>query len=365
MKICFLSLDSYPVLAKNNWGFAGGAEVEQVDLGLELVKLGYEVSFITYKHGEYNLEKIRGVQVIKTYERVNSSKISQIKKFSSIWSALSKANADIYFHESGATGLLPIFCFIRRRKHVYKIPSDATVIGKNLSGKSSLLAKIINIIEIKKADKVIAQNSFQKQVLINRFNKESCVIRNGINLPSRHIDNKLSKPIVLWVGRITWVKSPLAILEIAKQVPVAHFEIIGGETVGEEALYKAVKAAAAELPNVTFHGFVPYHFVNEYLEKGTLLVNTSVLEAFPITFIQAWANSMPVVSLNADPDGLIKNKQLGFHSGSKKQIISDIEFLLKNEGLRRTMGENGRQYVEREHDVTKVVKEYLKIFEVI
>ena len=69
MKLCFLSLDSYPVLTEENWGYAGGAEVEQVDLGRELVKLGYDVSFVTYHHGNRDIENVQGIEVIKTYNR--------------------------------------------------------------------------------------------------------------------------------------------------------------------------------------------------------------------------------------------------------------------------------------------------------
>ena len=208
----------------------------------------------------------------------------------------------------------------------------------------------------------MAQNQFQKRILKERFKVDSIVIKNGVKIPPP-CTLKNGPPIILWVGRITWVKRPQLFIELAKEIPYAQFEIIGGETDGESGLYNDIKKKAQELPNLNFQGFVPYHLVNEYFQKATLLVNTSVTEAFPITFIQAWANNAPVVSLKVDPDNVIRNEQLGFYSGSTKQLIFHVELLLKDEELRRDMGTNARNYVEREHDISKVVSEYVKIFE--
>lgn len=76
MKICFLSLSSYLVLARKNLGYAGGAEVEQVHLAKELVSHGYDVSFVTYRYGRNQTENVGGTKVIKTYEREKIDQIS-------------------------------------------------------------------------------------------------------------------------------------------------------------------------------------------------------------------------------------------------------------------------------------------------
>jgi glycosyltransferase involved in cell wall biosynthesis len=362
MKVCFLSLDSYPVLTKKEWGFAGGAEVEQVDLGYELVRRGHEVFFVTYRHGCEAVEDAHGIRILKTYSTEKAMVLTSYQKFKSVWSCLREANADIYFHESGATGILPLFCFLNNKKFVYRIPSNAMVLGKNLSGNSGFKQKIADLIDIKQANAIIAQNYFQKRILSERFKVKSIVIKNGVKIPPP-CPAKNGPPIILWAGRITWVKRPHLFVELAKEIPYASFEIIGGKTDCELDLFNKIKAEAQELPNIKFQGFIPYHLVNEYFRRATLLVNTSVTEAFPITFIQAWANGAPVVSLNVDPDNVIQNEKLGFYSRSKKQLLIDVKLLLKDENLRREMGTNARNYIKREHDVQKVAEEYVKIFE--
>jgi glycosyltransferase involved in cell wall biosynthesis len=54
---------------------------------------------------------------------------------------------------------------------------------------------------------------------------------------------------------------------------------------------------------------------------------------------------------------------MGFHSRTFDQLCADVRTLLKNESLREEMGANGMMYVEREHDITNNIKEYIGVFE--
>ena len=91
-------------------------EVEQVHLGRELVTKGYDVYFVTYFHDENQIENVGGIKVIKTYEGRKAGEINALLKYRLILSSLRKACADIYFHESGATGVLLLFCHVSRKR---------------------------------------------------------------------------------------------------------------------------------------------------------------------------------------------------------------------------------------------------------
>jgi len=347
------------VLTGKNVGYVGGAEVEQVSLARELTAHGYTISFITYGHCGRQIEDADGITIIKTYERNKVDKISILQKYKLISSALKKANADIYFHESGATGILPLFCGINRKKYVHRIASDAIVLSKPLSGSYSFSQKIVDMLEIRRANSVIAQSNFQKRILKEKFGVESVVIKNGLVIPKDDC-KKHDPPIVLWVGSISTVKQPHLFVELAKSLPHVNFEMIGGK--GDPQLYEEIEAVSKKMPNLKFYGFIPFHKIDEYFRKASIFVNTSRIEGFPNTFIQAWAHRVPVVSLTVDPDGIIQNEKLGFRSGTFKHLISDVTTLLNDEKLRKTLGENARKYVEREHDIKKTVKMYINIF---
>jgi glycosyltransferase involved in cell wall biosynthesis len=347
------------MLTGKNVGYVGGAEVEQVFLARELVAHGFDICFVTYHHGVNKTEYANGIKIIKTYERNKVNKLTFLQKIKLIWSALKKANADIYFHESGAKGVLPLFCGINMKKYIYRVASDAVVLSKPLSGSYSFSQKIADVLEIRRANSVIAQTNFQKTILKERFKVESVVIKNGLVMPKDYC-KKSDPPIVLWVGSISTVKQPLLFVELAKSLPRVNFEMIGGR--GDPQLYEEIEAVSKKIPNLKFHGFVPFQKIDEYFRKASIFVNTSRIEGFPNTFIQAWAHRVPVVSLTVDPDGIIQNEKLGFRSGTFKQLISDVTTLLNDEKLRKTLGENARKYAEREHDIKKTVKMYIKVF---
>lgn len=137
--------------------------------------------------------------------------------------------------------------------------------------------------------------------------------------------------------------------------------MVGGSG-SNRRFYDGIKREAGKIPNLEFTGFVPYPEINNYFNSASILVNTSNVEGFSNTFLQAWAGYTPVVSLNVDPDEIICKHKLGFHSGTFEQMIIDVKTLLKDKGLREEMGMNGRQYVKKEHDLGKIVEKYTEIF---
>ena len=85
------------------------------------------------------------------------------------------------------------------------------------------------------------------------------------------------------------------------------------------------------------------------------------MEGFPNTFLEAWINRIPVISLNIDPDELICNEKLGFHSKSFEQLIINLNTLLQDDTLRNEMGMNAKRYVEQNHDVKKIADKFEKL----
>ncbi|MBA7642336.1 hypothetical protein ES703_50026 [subsurface metagenome] len=117
------------------------------------------------------------------------------------------------------------------------------------------------------------------------------------------------------------------------------------------------------LPNIEYVGGVSFEESNELIGRASVFVNTSKYEGFPNTFIQAWMRETPTVSLNVDPDDVIKKNRLGFHSRSFEQMVKDVKFLIENKRIRQEMGRNARKCAIREHDIRKIVPEYIELIE--
>jgi len=351
-KICFVALHAYPLLVKKNMGYGGGPEVLQVLLATELMKHDFEVTFVVYGEGSPLIEKIEGINVVK----VPNGKRSKVLKSFLIWKAMRRTNADIYYHHSGAPGIVSLFCWINKKKFICHIASDACVTRSVKSYRPYEL-------DIKLADIILVQSEFQKMMLMKNFNRNGILVRNFFPISGQETLRKSDPPIVLWVGAMAYVKQPWLFLKLARKIPESRLQMIGG--VGDEKLYKFIQEKSKETHNIDFLGYIPFYEIDQYFKQASILVNTSKFEGYPNAFIQAWMYSVPTVSLNTDPDEAIYRCKLGFHSKTFEQLVQDVSSLIKNEQLRKEMGKNARRYVEKEHNILNVISTYIQIFNAV
>lgn len=365
LKICFLSLNSYHLITGSDLAYIGGAEVQQVELAKELQKKGFEIYFITYKTDYNRNEMVNGINIVPVYDRKESNKFNFLNKFLKIWKKLKEVDADIYFYRAGSPGISSIFCRLNNKKLIKSIASNAEVTGEPLIKKNwfmNYLLKIGNWLDIKLSDKVISQSEFQKSELKKRLKIKSEKIRNVYTIPK--MENIDGEPIyILWIGTIYPAKQPSLFLKIPNHFPENKFLMIG--RVEDLELYEKIKNTLKNIPNLEFKGFIPHNKIFDIYKKAILLINTSKTEGFPNIFLEAWSCSIPVVSLNVDPDGIISKYRLGFHSKTFEQMLNDIKKLLNDKKLLKTMGENGRKYVEENHNIKNIVDQYEELIQKI
>jgi glycosyltransferase involved in cell wall biosynthesis len=359
LKICFIAPNAYPLITKTKPNNVIGPDLDQVTIAEALHHDGYEISFITYYDNDFKGKEFHNMSLIKMHDP--NSKINIFSKVFNIWKSLKKADSDIYFHYGDFMGLTSIFAFINGKKSVYRIGSDFFVNKgivkekiREFSNSKFSIRSIGNWIDIKLADAVCVQTEYQYNQLKQNYGKKGIIIKNHIKLKN-YIEKKPEKFIALWVGSIAEVKQPQLFLKLAKKLPKISFWMIGGSI--DQLDEKFIKCSK-DLGNFKFFGAIPPSEIDEYYKKASVLINTSIFEGFPNSFIQAWMYYSPVISLNADPDGIITQKNMGFHSKSYEQLEKDLEILVENKDLRIEMGSNGRNYVFKEHDIVLIAHKY-------
>jgi len=356
-KICFVSPNSYPLLAERGIRVIGGAEAHQVVLAKELIKHGFEISFITYGSG-IRVEHLGNIKIFKVYPAEEASHLNLPSKIWQFLKAMRHADADIYFLQAGAYGIVSIFCRLARKKFVRLVAVDADV---DKRWPLNFRQRFGDWLDFKLASIVIVQTEYQKKMLEGSYGREGIVIKNAFPIVERKMVRRTNNSTILWVAVMRDVKQPELFLKLVQAVPEGSFQMAGG--VGDNPeLYSKIAEASVTIPNLEFVGFVPFNEINRYFEQASIFVSTSKYEGFPTTFIEAWQQCVPVVSLNADPDEIICNYRLGFHSRSFKQLVEDVKTLLGEEHLREEMGRNGRQYVEKEHDIRIITEKFIQVF---
>jgi glycosyltransferase involved in cell wall biosynthesis len=359
-KVCIISLAAYPLLSGkgNAIRVIGGAELQCVLLARELAKGDFNVSFVVCDFGQQTKETIDDITVIKAYP-IDAPQGIRFSTLRLVWRALDQANAEIYYGFRGIAGIVALYCMLKGKKLVIGIPHDMDVQSKPIAKRN--LYDWLWRFDMKRADSIVAQTEYQHEMISKNYGRNSVIIRAFHPIEYKEIEKDMP-PIVMWAARIgpEW-KQPEVFLRLARAIPDAKFWMIGGPSEGD-SLYRKMEAQARAITNLHFMGFVPHDKIGEYFEKASIFVNTSTAEGFSNTFLEAWSRYTPVVSLDVDPGEIICEHKLGMHSRTFEQMVEDVKMLLHDDRLRQKLGENGRRYVEREHDLKQVVRQYAELF---
>jgi glycosyltransferase involved in cell wall biosynthesis len=207
-------------------------------------------------------------------------------------------------------------------------------------------------------DRIISVSPQCRQKLINLGvpEKKITVIPNGVDL--KLFDSIQVKKVpnqVLYVGRLVdfkhvdWLIQSFAI--VLKEVPGAKLKIVGGGP-EREKLEELVKKLGLRA-RVTFTGLTPtYEAVTRYYKESEVFVLPSTVEGEAIVLKEAMAAGLPLIAMNISGSGvlsLVRDKENGFLLEPRRpEIIAEkIVQLLRDEKMRRKMGEIGRKFVEK------------------
>jgi glycosyltransferase involved in cell wall biosynthesis len=363
MKICFLGLDNLPVLMPEFGGHTmGGESVQQTLLARALARRGHLVSMVSADYGQRDGACWDGVRVWKAYRPHAGIPVLRFihPRWSGIWSALRRADADVYYTSCAGmqVGLLALFCRRHGRRFVFRTASDSDCDASRLLVRF-MRDRWLYAFGLRRADAILVQGEWQRQALARNYGLRGRVAGMLVEQPqpvaARDID-------VLWVGNIRPLKRPDRALELAGWLPQATLHMVGGPLPGEAALFDEVQWAACTHPNVSFHGGLPYHDANRLYDRARVLVNTSDVEGFPNSYLQAWIAGVPVVTL-IDPDGVIAREGLGAAVTAPELLGEAVRHLLADPVAWRAASDRCRAYMARHHDEGIVLADYLETFD--
>src|SRR6266850_535561 len=361
--ICFVAPSLWPVFSGDRRiQFVGGAEVQQSYLVRDFVRRGYPVSMICMDYGQPDPSIVDGVTVHRMHAPDSGLPVFRFlhPRLTSLWSAMRRADADIYYQRmSGAiTGFVAAFSRSRRRLSVFAAAHDwdfdpaAPLIR---FGRDRALYRW----GLRHVCGIVVQSERQREALARHYGRDATVVPscNGYA-------GKRSRPggIILWAGTIKRAKRPDLFIDLARRCPDYRFRLVGGGVREESRLFDRICREAETLPNVEMTGFVPFVDVEKHFDDASLLVNTSESERFPNTFLQAWSRGMPTVSF-FDPDARWRGYAIGEIVGSLDDMATCVQSLMSNEERWRRASSACREYFAVHHSVDRAVDAYEAVFD--
>lgn len=199
------------------------------------------------------------------------------------------------------------------------------------------------------------------------FNRHTKFILNPITFEKDDFkDFQCEKNAIVWVGRISAEKNPKEAVEmmryVVREIPDAKLYLVGA---GDKDLYQSTMDLIERTglqDHVIMTGFSEN--VGEYYQKAAVYICTSEYEGFPLTYCEATAHAVPIVSYNLpwltfmqDGRGIISVPERRFDIMAK-EVIS----LLKNPERCQELGEEGQEQL-KELSSVDISKQWKKFFD--
>jgi glycosyltransferase involved in cell wall biosynthesis len=364
-RVCFVAPNLYPVLARRaDIPVVGGAEVQQNFIARSLQKCGFEVVAVCEDFGQPNALTIDGIQVIKTFRANEGTKGVRAvhPRMTKLWRALKQANADVYYVRCAAMtmGLVAAFCRLNGRKCVFAGASDLDF----QPGQELIRAPWYRWMfrwGLTRADAIVAQNPNQVDSVRKHYGREAQLVR------SMFVPEVLPSALspareVVWCGVLREAKRVEVFVELARRLPSLNFRIIGGPdgSAYSQAKAQTLQSLSAQLPNLSYAGFLPYEAADTLISQAWALCNTSASEGFPNTFLQAWSRGIPTLSF-VDVGATLGGARVG-------RVCNDVdamELVLRewqtNADIWSMASQRSSQYFQAAHSEQAVIRAYTEL----
>lgn len=341
MKICFLMLS-------HKSGDLGGAEV-QVSYIMEYFQqhTAHEVHFLCRKA---QVDEENGIPIRRVGSNMFITKYLKVADWFKIQRLLDEIKPDVVYTRvwSAYVGAAAVWCKKHRARLIYHVAAQEDVEPFKIKRRRDIPKSVDRIFYefgLQRAQ-VIAQAQYQDDLLQAHYSRHAQVVVANFHPAPATLPEKSSGCKVYWVANIKSVKRPelfIRLVEALQDCEATEFHMIGDLTEAKD-YGQLIEDTQQRFANFFYHGQLPLDGVNAKLEEAHLFVNTSKMEGFPNTFIQAWLRGVPVVSLDIDPDDVIKKHELGLHSGSFERLVDDVRSLVSDKPRLETMANNGQAF---------------------
>jgi glycosyltransferase involved in cell wall biosynthesis len=279
-----------------------------------------------------------------------------------VWAALGRADAASYYQRTSdsLTGLVAAFCRLRRRRFVFAVGEDGDCLP-SLPNCRTARERALFRFGLRRADVVVAQTRWQQEALARHFGLPSVLIRSAAPDPGEPEDRpREGPPRFLWAGRVAAQKRPELLLGLARRCPEVAFDVVGAAQEG--GALDLFAGAAAALPNVKVHGFVPHAELGAFYRQARALVCTSVREGFPNTFLEAWSRGRPVLT-TVDPDEIVRREGVGLVADGLEALAEAVHRVAEREEEWRAISRRARAYYLRDHRPDRILDAYERLLD--
>jgi glycosyltransferase involved in cell wall biosynthesis len=360
----------------------GGAEVQSIGIARELLHRGYEVSFLNNPiRGRRTFperEVIDGIEVYN-YRGCNRFRVLDLM---TIRNLLRRINADVYYLRACPfnEGFVTFLANRRGARTIWQCASGRSLIRyvsmKDLFRSHNALSIVANVSNavcedclrlyaIRNCTYVVAQTEANKGRLHQEFNRDSVIIRKGIDAPSAHTQKDLHQVNVMCLRNMHGNMRLDLFLDVARRFKGRtdiSFAIAGRMETSRVEMLDAIRQSGA-----AYLGFLEHDQALAALAKAHILIDTLEKRegqtTYSTAFLEAWSRGVAILSLWSNPDDVFRREHVGYVVDSVDQCVERIEYLVNHRDVLSKIGMYAREYVRMNHSSAAEVEKIVELCE--
>jgi glycosyltransferase involved in cell wall biosynthesis len=358
------------------WFDMGFAE-RDLSIYHRLTEKGHTITFLTYgdAHDLDFQRETKNIRIIPVYQHLKRYKSLLVRIMQSLlipfYFGYTFSKADVYKTNQMYGAWIPVLAkYIYGKKLVlrcgYEYFFDAM---KRTNRKILRLLRlfpqyVLEFIAYGCADVVVISSDFGKRFVMNWFKTPGGKIAVVPNYVDTHefrpaLQNRRFHDRLVFVGRIHPVKNLLSLLEAVRQTEYA-LDVVGSG-IQEDDLRKF---ASERNIRARFLGTIPNYELARILPKYAIFVLPSQYENSPKVLLEAMACGLGVIG--SDVEGIreiITHGDNGLLCGKDAYSIRHaIEVLMKDNRLRRKLGNEARRTMESRFSLEKILDKEIQLY---
>jgi glycosyltransferase involved in cell wall biosynthesis len=364
MRICLIATEIF------SHGVYGGFGALTKKIASGLAQKGIEVYVaMPRKKGQKPIELIDNFFVV-SYPSYLYTATKESRQYASIYKMI---DADIYHSEEPSLGTYLAQLAAPEKKHIvtFQDPRALEDWKKQWdTHKKSKLSQLKFILKyfylevsraVRKADATFSQAKYviEKAQRIYNLKTKPVFLPNPVDIPNR-VMKKSDTPTVCFLGRWDAIKRPELFFELAKKHQKIKFIATGLCQPDYKERENLLINKYSNIPNLEMTGWVFGEEKSQILEKSWILINTSIKECLPVSYLEACAHKCAILS-HGNADSFPEKFGYFAKEGELDDFDKGLEYLVKDNRWEE-LGEKGFQYVKDTFENNKVIDEHIKIY---
>lgn len=382
-RVCFATPGVYPLLIGQPVAVNGGSEARALKFLRALEKEDrHDLSLIAFDHRAGKSSAIGGIRIIRDpvyavrpknhFARARSrllaaARLVEIKaaSYSAAWEC---ADAQVYvaFGVGNYSAMLARWTEDAGRHLVLVAGSDSdfsaeyqsNAAGRNFYGSDLALCGEA----VRRAGTIVVQTRVQRCLAAERFGRAARVIGNPMEFDDAAVEGVPDRPAghALWIGKSDRIKRPNLVHDLARRCPDITFKMVVNPV--DRALFNDLRRSRPE--NVQLIEQASAREVANLFAGAFCMLNTSMFEGFPNTFLEAGRHAVPVISLAVDPDGIIAAHDAGaIVHGDLDAMSAALRIFNEDRARAREAGRNLRRHVRFAHEAGARLSEFSRLID--